>query len=182
MRLFAAIRPPAQVLEHLNLALSVHRNGIGGQLRWAPDEQLHITVAFFPEVPSGAVGEVARELVRLTEGFDPLRLAMRGAGTFAGRTLWTGVAGDTEPLADLMAAGSRMEYADPRDVHRAHLTVARPSRRSHGTDLATIVHALAVYAGPEWVAESVELYSSQLGKGRGGGPLHEWIESAPFRQ
>lgn len=180
MRLFAAIQPPADVLEHLDRAVSVHRNGTGAALRWVPNEQRHITVAFFGEVPSGAVEEISEAMVDLAQRHEPFTLSLRGAGTFAGRTLWMGVGSDTDSLTTLMAAASRIEDANPRDTHRGHLTLARPSHRSHGANLAAIVHALAVYTGPQWDAKGIELFSSELGRGRGGGPLHEQIGSAPF--
>lgn len=181
MRLFAAIRPPEPVLDQLELALSVPRNGIGAQLRWTPRDQLHITVAFFGDVPRGAVDEVLAGLTEIADEVDPLALSLRGAGTFAGRSLWVGVGGDTDRLTSVMRAGSRIDYADQREAHRAHLTVARPGRRSHGTDLAAMVHSLAVYSGPTWTATGIDLLSSELGKGRGGGPLHEYLASTPFR-
>lgn len=180
MRLFAAIRPPAAVVDHLELALAVPRSGIGAGLRWTPADQLHITVAFFADVPGGAVDDVVAALTQVAADADPLTLSLRGAGSFADRSLWVGVAGDVGRLTALMADGSRLPYADPRDSHRAHLTVARPGRRSHGTDLAGIVHALSLYGGPQWTAAAVDLMSSELGRGRSGGPLHQRLATVPL--
>lgn len=180
MRLFAAIRPPEPVLQHLELALSLHRNGIGAGLRWTPEEQLHVTTAFFGAVPDGAVGDIEAALASVAATTEPIDMSLRGAGSFAGRSLWIGVAGDTDRLVDLMAAGTEIDHAQQRDRHRAHLTVARPSRRATGGEFAPLVHALAVYAGPAWRAGSLELFSSKLGQGRSGGPLHELIASLPF--
>lgn len=175
MRLFAAIRPPQQVLSHLELALSGYRSGIGSGLRWVPQEQLHITVAFFGEVPNGAVGDIEDELTAAAGATGPLDLSLRGAGSFADRSLWIGVTGEIDPLRALMARCSGIHPVDRQPRHRAHLTVARPSKRSRGTDLATMVHALSVYNGPGWTAADIALFSSELGQGRGGGPLHEMI-------
>ena len=86
---------------------------------------------------------------------------------------------------------------DGRDRRRAHLTVApvsgaalRPRGRRRGEPrppapatvlLAEAVRALAVYRGPEWTADEVEVVASRLGEGRSGGPLHEVLATVPLR-
>ncbi|MBZ2199300.1 2'-5' RNA ligase family protein [Occultella gossypii] len=203
MRLFAAIRPPAQVLAHLGAATTALRLGAGAPLRWVPAEQQHVTVAFFGELPDGAASALKDPLARVVAGFAPLELRLRGAGEFAGRSLWVGVAdggavdgdvagGDTAAgtharaadlarLLALMAAADELPYAQVRERRRAHLSVARRSRRAADVDLGALARVLSVYAGPAWVADSVELVSSRLGAGPGGGPLHEVIDSYPMR-
>ena len=47
--------------------------------------------------------------------------------------------------------------------------------------VAEAVHALAVYRGPEWTADEVEVVASRLGEGRSGGPLHEVLATVPLR-
>ena len=68
MRLFAAIRPPGFVLEHLDGALAALRSGAGDRLRWVPPEQLHLTVAFYGEVPDGAAWDVQEMLAFVWPG------------------------------------------------------------------------------------------------------------------
>ncbi|MGC5629775.1 2'-5' RNA ligase family protein [Georgenia sp. Z1344] len=234
MRLFAAIRPPAEVLDHLELPLTNLRLGAGAPLRWVPPDQQHLTLAFYGEIPDGAADAAADSLAEAAARHAPLDLRLRGAGSFTGRTLWVGVGGDTDPLAALMSDvagapyepehdadedeehddepgrpggapargrpngsrpnGSRSNGSRPngsrssrgrsahagQDRRRAHLTVARESRRSRGTDLAGLASALAIYEGPTWRADVVELVSSHLGEGRGGGPRHEAIATLPL--
>ncbi|NMA77201.1 MAG: RNA 2',3'-cyclic phosphodiesterase [Actinomycetales bacterium] len=55
MRVFAAIRPSPQALEHLDSALQEVRDGAGLTLRWGDPEQWHLTLAFHPDLPEGAV-------------------------------------------------------------------------------------------------------------------------------
>ncbi|MGC5617274.1 2'-5' RNA ligase family protein [Georgenia sp. Z1491] len=195
MRLFAAIRPPAEVLDHLELPLTNLRLGAGAPLRWVPVDQQHVTVAFYGEVPDGAVGDVADSLAEAAARHAPLDLRLRGGGSFSGRILWVGVGGETARLTVLMADAADAPYVRPPDPEdqdddepgapargngrgrqerrRAHLTVARESRRSRGTDMAGLASALAVYEGPTWRADAVELVSSRLGEGPAGGPLHQ---------
>ncbi|TDE90869.1 RNA 2',3'-cyclic phosphodiesterase [Occultella glacieicola] len=190
MRLFAAIRPPVPVLAQLGAATTALRIGAGSPLRWVPTEQQHVTVAFFGEVPGGAASDLEGPLARVVAGFAPLELRLRGAGEFAGRSLWVGVGdggtggpgtGDLPRLLALMAAADGLPYAQERDRRRAHLSVARRSRRAADVDLHALARVLSVYSGPAWVAEEVELVASQLGAGPGGGPLHEVIDRFPLR-
>ncbi|MEE6274089.1 RNA 2',3'-cyclic phosphodiesterase [Georgenia sp. MJ206] len=198
MRLFVAIRPPAAVLDHLDAATAGFRALVGGggppALRWTAPEQRHVTLAFYGDVPDGVLASLAADLADVAAGVPPLRLELAGAGSFTRRTLWAGVraAGGTDPtaLVDLMAAceaagvGLRGPAAAtthaPRDRRRAHLTLARVSARSRDVDLGAVVHALSVYVGPAWTATEIELVASELGKGRGGGPLHDVLERVPL--
>lgn len=184
MRLFAAIRPPEPVLDHLEGALAQLRIGHGHRLRWVPPEQWHVTIAFHGEVPDGVVLDAAESLASTVADFAPIELALRGAGSFGGRTLWIGVAGATgrheRQLRELMTRCSTDGYAQPSERHRAHLTVARSSRRSAALDLGGPARALSVYRGRPWRAEQVELLSSELGAGPGGGPRYELVATAAF--
>jgi len=205
MRLFASVRPPAAVLEHLAHALDgvapASLDGGPPPLRWVPPEQRHVTLAFYGEVPDGALEDLAGALGAVATGTAPLRVQLAGAGVFSGATLWVGlrvVDGDERALVRLMgevaAAGEGISRLEPRDRHRAHLTVARLSAREQreradrrrrsgrgdrrpgrppAVDLPALAHALSVYRGPEWTAREVELVESHLGAGRSGGPLHE---------
>ena len=204
MRLFVALPLPPQVQDHLDLAVSavtVH-DALGDPargphpLRWVPLDQRHITLAFYGEVPAGALPELAGALAGTLAGFAPLRLHLRGAGVFSHRTLWVGVHEDREGPADgapqtadeaadglvtLMAAcedvGEPFSRMDRRDRHRAHVTVARSrNRRPAADDLASRAHALSVYAGPPWTAAWADLVESEPGAGRGGGPRYSVVE------
>ncbi|UZN04970.1 RNA 2',3'-cyclic phosphodiesterase [Cellulomonas sp. S1-8] len=143
MRLFAAVWPPDDVLDHLDLALAVVRRGSPSQddgVRWAARETWHLTAAFYGTVPDAVTDALGADLGRAAAGFDPFDLQLRGAGVFAHRTLWVGAGGDVTTMVDLAAAARAVGEEhdappDPRVRHRPHLTVgrarpgARPPRR-----------------------------------------------------
>lgn len=170
MRLFAAIRPPAPVLEHLDRALDAVRGPLG--LRFVTSEQWHITVAFYGEIPNAAMADATHALRTAAAVTPPLTLALRGAGSFGGRNVWMGIGGDTARLKHLMTSSAIGE--ERRKRHRGHLTVARV--RDDDVDVRSVVHALAVYEGPAWVATEVEVIESTLGAGKGGRPLHNVVD------
>lgn len=204
MRLFAAVRPPADVLDHLDLALRVVRGGVftddrTSPVRWTVEENRHLTVAFYGEVPDGLVAELDEALVRAGRDLRPFELRLRGAGVFAHRTVWVGASGDLDAMGSLtaraVAAGQDVgTRPDQRVRSRPHLTVgrvdpaARPSRRprrrdepgTSGAGVDALVRALSVYEGPAWVVDEVLLVRSEPGAGRGGGPLYTDVAHVPL--
>lgn len=139
MRLFAAILPPEDVLEHVEVALRTARASVGavdsrGPVRWTEPSDRHLTLAFYGEVPDGAVAELADLLARRTAGTGELELRLRGAGVFDRRTLWIGVGGEVERWSALSATcvevGEQVTgRAENRVRSRPHLTIGRV--RSH---------------------------------------------------
>jgi len=200
MRLFVAVVPPPAAREHLELALeSVRGPGAAGDsraaLRWAPQEDRHLTLAFYGEVSAGDAEELTAGLAQVADERPALELRLRGAGVFDRRIFWIGAGGDVAGLAALSAACVELGRTvtgreDHRVRSRAHLTVARvrgrergPSRerRAPTDDVSPLAHALAVYEGPAWTVEEIVLVSSRPGEGRGGGPAYDRVDSFALR-
>lgn len=200
MRLFTAVVPPANVLDHLDLAL----RGVGANLtvsdanrggpRWSPREMQHVTLAFYADVPEGSLPDLEEELAAVARDHAPFEVRLRGAGTFSSRVLWMGIDGETAALRRLAAAcldASPREVPDDVKPHRAHLTVARaragqvkPPRarwrkavEGPRSELEPVAQALAVYAGPAWTVDSFALVESRPGAGPGGGSLYTVVET-----
>jgi len=195
MRLFAAVSPPDNVLEHLETALASVRGGQASELRWTLPEARHITLAFYGEVPEGYLDDVVGALDDVATAHTSFEAALRGAGLFDGRTLWVGCSGDG--WGQLMSAAGRigtdlLGRAEDRRS-RPHLTVARAAGRGRRTrgptrgagpdpvaavaavDPAALAHALALYTGPTWTVDEVALMSSRLGAGPGGSPRYDVV-------
>lgn len=195
MRLFAALRPPPAVLDHLRTALLATTAGVPGTVRWTAEENWHLTLAFYGEVPDGAVPELQSAVASAAADAVPLGLRLRGAGEFAHRTLWVGATGDLDPLSRLTRGlvdlgEEHLGRRDDRVRSRPHLTVARvpPAGRARRAGrreaarpgLDALVRSLAVYEGPGWVAREVLLVESRPGAGRGGGPLYADVGRYPL--
>lgn len=208
MRLFAALMLPAAAAEHLQMAVrsvdATAPDPTAGRgrplLRWVPYEQRHITLAFYGEVPAGAVDELAAELAAAMAELSPFPLRIRGAGVFTRRTLWAGVQyapGDQasagtphpSPLLELMRISETIgsgyarspEPVSQRDRRRAHVTLARARSRGDGEEqLRTRAEALAVYEGPTWTVTEAHLVLSELGQGKSGTPLYTTQAELPL--
>lgn len=133
MRLFAAVWPPDDVLDHLDLALATVRGGPAGAstaVRWSARETWHLTAAFYGDLPDGAVPGLVADLAAVARGRAPFTLTLRGAGVFSHRTMWVGVGGDVEAQRRLSGAcvdagAEQGAVPDRRPRERPHLTVAR---------------------------------------------------------
>ena len=154
MRLFVALRPPPSAVAHADAALEPVRRA-HPELRWVPPERWHLTLAFYGEVPDGNVEGTVAMVDRRLRGRGPCDLAFRGAGIFARRALWLGVAGE---LATLKALARSVTFE--RRPYRPHLTVAR---LRGGVDAEVAAGSLTAYDGPVWTAGTVHLVRSHLG-------------------
>ena len=154
MRLFVAVRPPAEVLAHADAALAPVRTA-HPDLRWVPPERWHLTLAFYGEVPDDKVDGTVTMVGQRLRGHVACTLSFAGAGQFSRRALWLGVTGEVEVLRATARA-----VTFERRPYRPHLTVAR---LRGGVDAAGAVESLTTYAGPVWTADAVHLVRSRLG-------------------
>jgi RNA 2',3'-cyclic 3'-phosphodiesterase len=176
MRLFAAVVPPAEAVEHLAASTPVRD---GDALRWSTPEAWHITLAFYGEFPGHRLDDLVDRLRRAARRHPPLELALAGAGRFGGRVLWVGCTGEVaglRKLAQACGAAGRRAGADIDEQRRfrPHVTLARASRP---VDLRGYVAELAGYRGPSWRASALALVRSHLGAGEDGRSRYEPVDS-----
>lgn len=166
MRLFAAVVPPPDVLAELAAALPSPPDPA---LRFVPERQRHLTVAFYASVPDSAVAELSERLRRACARTPPMSLRLNGFGTFPAnasraRVLWAGVDGDVGELtrlAERATAAARRAGVEVEDRrYRPHLTVARV--RTGVADLRETVANMQLGGSP-WTAAELHLVKSTLG-------------------
>ena len=184
MRLFVAVVPPDEVVEHLAEHLEP-RIEAGPDLRWADRAQWHVTLAFLGAVAERRLDELTGAISVSAGRREPLLLRLADAGAFpnpyAARVLWAGV----EALeGDLVAVGNGIRTAcnsvgaTPDGTRlRPHVTLARFGRPTEATRW---IRALEPYRGPSWRADHVSLVESHLGEGRGRRPRYEVLAEMPL--
>jgi 2'-5' RNA ligase len=165
-RLFTALEIPPEIA----LDLDMMRGGIAGA-RWIDRENYHITLRFMGEVD----GATYRELRAALDGVRgaPLRMALRGVGSFGGRkphSLWAGVA-ENPALRELQMAQERLCQQlglapEPRKFF-PHVTIAR-LRQARVGDVETYILGHSLYQSPLFETGRFVLMSSR--PSRGGGP------------
>ncbi len=175
-RLFVAVYPPEPALAHLAAVVAGTHLGraeaAGVNVRLAPRDRWHITLAFLGEVGAARVPDAQDALGKAVAGWQAAapRLRLAGGGRFGrGRftIVWTGIAGDLAPMTDLAKAvrrqlkRARLPF-DPKPF-RPHLTLARPSGRLSPTEVAADLATLGGYQGPPWTVDELRLVRSHMG-------------------
>ena len=177
MRLFVALVPPDDALEHLAAHVEPRREA-GAELRWTDPHQWHVTLAFLGAVPERSLDALTDALASVASRRDPLVLRLSGAGVFpnayAARVLWAGVEvlqGDLAALARATRGAANGVGATPDGARfHPHVTLGRFPRPAEATRW---LRAFDVYEGPTWRADEVVLVESHLGEGRGRRPRYE---------
>ena len=178
MRLFAALVPPPDALEHLDEFLDVRRDA--GEFRWVQADQVHVTLAFLDQTPERKVDDLVERLGRAASRRTAFETAISGGGAFPNaaraKVLWAGLDLDEPGRTELdrlatgcRAAANRAGLEVDGARFRPHLTVGR-TRYPH--DVSNWVRLLDAYAGPRWRATELTLVQSFLGEGPRGRPRH----------
>lgn len=179
MRLFVAVYPPPEAVDHLTAQVARLRVGVaaaaGINVRLADPAQAHVTLAFLGDVEADRLVDVesslglAAEWSRDGRAATP-RLRLGGGGRFGQNrftVLWVDVRGEVEALQVLARLiRSRLRNARlPHDVKpfRPHLTIARPGDRVPPEDVAADGETLHGYQGPAWPAAEMVLMRSHPG-------------------
>jgi RNA 2',3'-cyclic 3'-phosphodiesterase len=177
-RLFVGVPlPPEAAAAVAGIVEDVRAQGLppgARDVRWVRLDGLHLTLRFLgpaPEERIAATEAAVASAARAAEG--PIELELSGAGTFPPggrpRTIWIGVAGDTDSLVRL---GQRTEEAlvaagwppDPRPL-RPHLTLARSDGVAVGKVVADrLANAMAGTTIPCTI-EHLGLFESVTGGG-----------------
>ena len=185
MRVFVAVYPPPEAVEHLaamvgGLALA-RPTGPGKSVRLASSERWHVTLAFSGDVPDpddasptparvDATGKAIQAIEAVGAQTAPARVRIAGGGRFGrGRftVVWAGLRGDLEGLTSLATTTrrelKRARVPFDRQPFKPHLTIARPGDRLPVDELASDIERLDAYEGPLWTIEQVCLMRSFLG-------------------
>lgn len=173
MRLFVALRPPADIRE----GLADLMEGVACA-RWQDDDQLHLTVRFLGDVDRRQAEDLAATLDQV-DAPAPI-VALAGVGRFAD-SLWAALA-PTKALAALHSkvdhACVRAGFAPERRAYLPHVTLARFAR-SAGGDQALVrwLQAHAALASPAFALPHLILYRSTLGH---GGAIYDALSRWPL--
>ncbi len=74
----------------------------GADVKWSNPQQIHLTLKFLGDTPSGQIPEIASVIERLAQRHAPLTLTVTTLGAFPDlrrpRIVWLGVDGDVDAL------------------------------------------------------------------------------------
>src|SRR4051812_4903723 len=182
MRMFVAVVPPAEVVEHLDAFLDVRR--AAAPFRWAADYQLHLTLAFLGDVPDRKLDDLVERLGRAGSRRTSFEAAVAGGGAFPNvaraRVLWAGLDLADHGRVELSqmatsarAAATRGARAAPARRSPPPPTAPRPGPPGAGPTWAPLP---AAFRGPAWTVDRVTLVASCLGEGPRRRPRYETVD------
>jgi 2'-5' RNA ligase len=182
LRLFTAVVPPEEAVEHLDAFLDPRR--AAAAFRWTATEQLHVTLAFMAKVEEWRVEEYVESLAAALARVPVPVVRVAGPVAFPdparAKVLASGVVAESEGADDVLAriAGKARSAAVKHGIEvdgqrfRPHVTLARTGRP---TDVTSWVRLLETYVGPAWPVAEVEVVASHLGEGPDRRPRHETL-------
>ena len=187
-RLFVALEPTEPVRRRIAAVTERIRRSAGaaaGEVRWVPDENVHLTVQFLGAVPEERVEAVGAAIAAAAAAAGPLLLEVKGAGGFPNsrrpRVVWLGLSGDVEALAVLAVdLGKRLAplgFAPEARPFAAHLTLGRARDSRGAPGLGGALAAAAQDDGVAWRASELVLFESHLSP---RGPRYESVCRAPL--
>lgn len=167
-KLFIAIRLPPEycrALEKLRKALSQELHGI----RWAEDEQYHITLKFLGDIENREIPTACEFMARACEVQPGFSVRVSGLGTFPRnkppRVLWAGITEGQESLAamhkSLDATFPELGIAPEGRAYSPHLTLGRVSKAADPDAIARILETHADRIDVRFEAHEVLLFESE---------------------
>lgn len=186
-RLFVAIEPSEACREIVRTARAALAERFpDARVRWQPDENVHLTLAFLGNVAEEQVDECAQQLATCVEHHRTFELASSRLGAFPSplrpSVIWLGLRADTTgELASLQrdVAAAYRHIRDDARPFRPHITLGRVKNMA-GTDRQEFAAALTELpeATTAWLAPRVILFESRLTP---DGAVHTPVETAELR-
>ncbi len=186
MRLFAALVPPEEAIEHLDEFLVPRRPE--ADFRWTLVEQMHVTLAFIAQAEEWRADEYVERLAAALDKVPVVTVRIAGPVAFPdaaqARVLAAGVVPESDDGGEVLRrlAGRSRSAAVKAGLEvdgqrfRPHLTLAR---LRHPEDVTNWVRLLETYVGPEWPVSEVQVIASHLGEGPRGRPRYETVARLP---
>jgi len=157
-RLFIAIDLP----DDLRTALSVARRQLqkklaGYPLRWAPIENMHLTLKFLGDTDPARIDAIVRELNQVASRHHAFSVSVGGLGVFPDakrpRVLWIGIRDDERRLqqlaADVDRALAKSGWPREKRPFSGHLTLARVKKMARNSERRALGERLATLCGYE---------------------------------
>jgi len=139
--------------------------------KWVYEEDYHITLKYLGVCDADRLSAV-REQLETIRGPMPFTLRLSGIGYFGRREnpriLWAGVEGELDKLHELQArvekAMNVIGFEAENRPYRPHVTIAKNFQGTH-FDLERWTSRWSEEMGslPEWTADSIVLYRTDLG-------------------
>lgn len=189
LRAFIALDIPPRLQRSIREAAARLRSGIESLVRWAPIENMHLTLKFLGEIPPDRVDLLTPMLRTAADLCAPFEIHMAALGAFPSlkraRVIILGIQapGGLGALArGIESACSRLGFAPERRGFHPHLTLGRVRENlttGEGLKLRQALEAITIDLPGMGRVDSVQLYKSDL---KPSGAVYTRLFSAPFNK
>ena len=149
LRVFIAVETPLPIRQAIFAQTESLRGALGDLVRWAPVENMHLTLKFIGDVSPANVELLSQMLAMEATGSAPFRMQIGGLGSFPtsrrARVIWVGIHAPAA-LASLQrgiqSAAARLGYESETRPFSPHLTIGRVRQQVRASDQQRVRAAL----------------------------------------
>ncbi|MGH3498516.1 MAG: RNA 2',3'-cyclic phosphodiesterase [Nocardioidaceae bacterium] len=179
MRVFAAVVPPQEALDHLAHTLGPFSEAYP-DLGWLPQESWHITLSYFGNISLPDLKRLATAMKSVAESRPPDIGWLEGAAGLpaeaTANSLCINVGSQSDGLADLSSAVVRsvqgFGWLLDRRSFKSILPVAQPASSA---DVRDVVSRLSTYSGSAWAVDAITVVQARASTD-GGATTYEVLD------
>ncbi len=188
LRVFIAVETPLPIRQAIFAQTESLRGALGDLVRWAPVENMHLTLKFIGDVSPANVELLSQMLTAEATGCAPFRMQIGGLDSFPtsrrARVIWVGIQAPAA-LASLQrgieSAAARLGYESETRPFSPHLTIGRVRQQVRTSDQQRVRVALErTQVGDLGAAAvtAVHMFKSDL---KSSGAEYTCLFSAPLK-
>jgi 2'-5' RNA ligase len=186
LRTFIAVDLSDAIRGELGTLLRSFRR-FGADIRWSPEENLHLTLKFLGDTPELKMGEIGEALGAVAAGQGPFSAAFGGLGAFPEsgdpRILWTGLVTGREEMTRLALAVetqmARLGFAKEERPFSPHLTLGRVRSSKNLDSFLRAFRETEYRSGLSMPVDHLTFYQSILTP---EGSVYRAIQKVDFKQ
>jgi len=189
MRAFIAVEIPAPIQHAIQQATAALRGEVGPLVRWAPPDNIHLTLKFLGDISAPSVEALTQILRAEADAHPALDIRIGGLGSFPSlrrvRVIYIGIqapAGLEALHRGIESACARLGYeSDNARGFSPHLTIGRVRQDVSASDRQIIHRALektTIDSLGVARVDSVQVYKSELNP---SGAVYTRLFSAPLK-
>jgi 2'-5' RNA ligase len=183
LRCFIAVGIPGSVMKAIAGVVDTLRKS-GADVKWVPQENIHITLKFLGSTDEAIIGEIKESLRRIVAAYRPFAIRIAGTGYFpAGRrprVVWIGI-DDAGALPDLQRDVEKemvkFGYEEEKRPFSPHLTIGRVRSDKRMTEMLKRLDASRETVFGEVEIREITLMKSEL---RPDGAQYSSLAEIPF--
>lgn len=171
IRSFIAVKLSPDICEKI-LLLQKELKKDFEDVRWTKKENLHLTLKFLGNIPSGSVDDISGILDKSLNNFSKMIFNIYDIGVFPDerrpRVLWTGLDGDISKLGHMADTINKdisfMGFSKTKKHFTPHITIGRFKNKKNYNDIRTSIEKGSYLVSGNFIMDEIVMYQSILGK------------------